>query len=83
MALRSRLISDPNEVLRIIDDMGDSDLSSENDSENDEELQEADISLVDVDVDVVTPVHSDSESVSIDPIASGSVGGFHSCSFCY
>ena len=61
MALRSRLISDPNEVLRIID---------ENDSENDKELQEADISLIDV--DVVTPVQSDRESDSIDPIASGS-----------
>ena len=34
MALRSRLISDPNEVLRIIDDMGDSHLSSENDSDS-------------------------------------------------
>ena len=66
MALRSRLIADPHEVLRIIDDMEDSELSNEDDSETDEE---AEISLA------VTPVHSDSETEtidSIDPIPSGS-----------
>ena len=66
MALRSRLIADPHEVLRIIDDMEDSELSNEDVSETDEE---AEISLA------VTPVHSDSETEtidSIDPIPSGS-----------
>ena len=68
MALRSRLIADPHEVLRIIDDMEDSELSNEDDSETDEE---AEISLA------VTPVHSDSVSEtktidSIDPVPSGS-----------
>ena len=66
MALRLRLIADPHEVLRIIDDMEDSELSNEDDSETDEE---AEISLA------VTPVHSDSETEtidSIDPIPSGS-----------
>ena len=58
--------ADPHEVLRIIDDMEDSELSNEDDSETDEE---AEISLA------VTPVHSDSETEtidSIDPIPSGS-----------
>ena len=52
MALRSRLIADPHEVLRIIDDMNKSDLSDEDDSASDEE---GEISLA------VTLDHSNSD----------------------
>ena len=38
-SLRSRLIADPHEVLRIIDDMEDSELSNEDDCETDEEAE--------------------------------------------
>lgn len=66
MVLRSQSIADLRKVLRIIDDMNESDLSNEDDNASDEECE---ISLA------VTPDHLNSSTETIDsinPIQSGS-----------